>query len=153
MRLRCEKGVAMIEMAIVTPILFLLLFGIIESSLFLYNQAQITNAAREGARTASIFDVDPDGNVIDFCQANNTKVVSAINTFANDNLISFGDNFLGALDIQKVPSDGITTCRVRVNFTYDFLVLPNILTAFLGGSPSGTLDLQGEATMPLEYQG
>ena len=45
----------MVEFALVAPLLFVLLFGIIESCLILYDQAFITNASREGARYAAMY--------------------------------------------------------------------------------------------------
>ncbi len=47
-------GAAVVEMAVVTPLLLTLLFGIIEfGNSFMFRQI-LTNAAREGARTSAI---------------------------------------------------------------------------------------------------
>lgn len=51
-RLR-ERGVAMVEMAIVVPLLVLLAFGTIETSYLLMEQNNVRSAAREGARIAA----------------------------------------------------------------------------------------------------
>jgi len=53
LRLNSQEGAAMIEFAIILPLLLLFIFGIIEFSLALFNQQVITNAAREGARRGS----------------------------------------------------------------------------------------------------
>ncbi len=45
-----RKGSAVLEMALILPILLTLLFGIIEFSRVLSVKQVITNAAREGAR-------------------------------------------------------------------------------------------------------
>jgi len=45
-----QKGAAALEFAIVLPLLVLLVFGIIDTGLLLYNKQVITNASREGAR-------------------------------------------------------------------------------------------------------
>jgi Flp pilus assembly protein TadG len=45
-----QRGAALVEFAIVLPLLLLLVFGIIEFGFLLYDQAVITNASREGAR-------------------------------------------------------------------------------------------------------
>jgi Flp pilus assembly protein TadG len=50
MHLKREEGAAAIEFALLLPLLMLILFGIIEFGLVLYNQEVITNASREGAR-------------------------------------------------------------------------------------------------------
>jgi len=44
----------MVEFAIAAPILFLMIFGIMEGGWLYYNQNQITDAAREGARYAAV---------------------------------------------------------------------------------------------------
>jgi len=49
-----EKGAAAVEFAILLPFLAVLVFGIIEFGLLLYNQQVITNASREGARAAIV---------------------------------------------------------------------------------------------------
>ena len=51
---KSEKGQAMVEMALVLPILLILLGGIIDFGWLFYNQLALTNAAREGARYAAI---------------------------------------------------------------------------------------------------
>ena len=49
-----ENGAAAVELAILLPFLAVLVFGIIEFGLLLYNQQVITNASREGARAAIV---------------------------------------------------------------------------------------------------
>jgi Flp pilus assembly protein TadG len=56
-----QKGVAAVEFAIVAPLLFLLIFGIISYGIMLYNQALITNATRTGARAGIVFSVSGNG--------------------------------------------------------------------------------------------
>ena len=53
----------MVEFAIVAPIFFLLLFGIIEAGRFIYTYETLNNATREGARYAIVngANVDPIG--------------------------------------------------------------------------------------------
>ncbi len=48
--LKNERGGSLIEFVLIAWVLFLILFGIIEFGLIMYNQAVITNASREGAR-------------------------------------------------------------------------------------------------------
>jgi Flp pilus assembly protein TadG len=50
MTIKNQKGASAVEFAIIAPLLFVLLFGIVEGGLALYNKAVITNACREGAR-------------------------------------------------------------------------------------------------------
>jgi len=50
-----ERGISAVEFALLLPLLVLILFGIIEFGLLLYDQALITNASREGARAGAMF--------------------------------------------------------------------------------------------------
>lgn len=47
-----ERGVTIVESAVIMVIFFMLLFGVIEAGRFLNHRQVLTNAAREGARFA-----------------------------------------------------------------------------------------------------
>ncbi len=53
---RRQRGAALVEFALVSSLLFLLLFGIIELGLLLGDQALVGAAAREGVRSAAVGD-------------------------------------------------------------------------------------------------
>ena len=57
-----EQGQALVEMALVLPLLFLLLFGVIEMGRIGYAYITVSNAARAGGRTATIGGTDLDIN-------------------------------------------------------------------------------------------
>jgi Flp pilus assembly protein TadG len=48
-----RRGVSIVELAIVTPLLLLLIFGVIEYAWLFLKASGISNAAREGARYAA----------------------------------------------------------------------------------------------------
>lgn len=50
-----SRGQSLVEMALVLPILALLLIGVFEIGMLLYAHVQVANAAREGARAASLY--------------------------------------------------------------------------------------------------
>ncbi|MDI6825395.1 MAG: pilus assembly protein [Bacillota bacterium] len=52
--LRSERGQALVELAVVLPVLFLILLGITEFGLAMNDQIVVAAAAREGARYAAI---------------------------------------------------------------------------------------------------
>ncbi len=54
-----ERGVAMVEAAIVTPLLLMLLFGIIEFGFMFKDTLTLANSSRAGSRMASAAAVDP----------------------------------------------------------------------------------------------
>ena len=53
---RTQRGAALVEFALVSALLCLLLFGIIEMGLLFQDQAEVSQAAREAARSAAIGD-------------------------------------------------------------------------------------------------
>lgn len=55
-----EHGQALVEMALVLPLFFLLLFGVIEMGRIGYSYITVSNAAREGGRVATIGGTDLD---------------------------------------------------------------------------------------------
>ena len=74
-----QRGVSAIEFAIVLPVLLAILLGIVNYGLLMYNQAVITNAAREGARWASIHNTAATGD----------EACDVARNYAEDHLISF----------------------------------------------------------------
>lgn len=54
MKLKDQKGQALVEMALLLPLLLLVVFGITEFGRALYIENTLVNAARDGARKASI---------------------------------------------------------------------------------------------------
>lgn len=58
---RDERGQAMVEFALIAPVLFLLVFGIIQTGLLFGKQLDLKSATRDGARrgAVSITNADP----------------------------------------------------------------------------------------------
>ena len=82
MRLSSEKGTALIEFALVLPILLVLTAGLIEFGIALYDKAMVTNASREGARAGIAF-----GWPNDYCNDANGTVQTVVNNYLQDHLI------------------------------------------------------------------
>jgi Flp pilus assembly protein TadG len=133
-----EMGVAAIEFAIVLPVVFLLLIGIIEFSILLYDKGMITNASREGARFGIVF-TDP------LPRYDEGNIEGVVKEYASANLINFNNdpNALTAtakhvdddnteLDVSAAnAADVIDTgeaLKVVVTYNHGFLVLPNFMT-------------------------
>lgn len=156
--LRSEKGVSAVEFALIAPLLFVLTFAIIEFGLLLFDKAVITNASREGARAAIVYNTDGS----DYTPLSRAEIVSVVTDYANGYLINLGpsgSSLLTEADIivDYFDTDGTSITDpveggdvlVTVNFTYDFLILPN-LTGLLGGSFTGDIDLEGRTRMRME---
>jgi hypothetical protein len=59
-----ERGAALIEAALVTPIFFLLIFGIFEFGLLYRNSLTTNNAAHQGVRSASVGGQRPESDYL-----------------------------------------------------------------------------------------
>jgi Flp pilus assembly protein TadG len=141
MKRKDQSGSSMVEFALVLPLLMILLLGIMEFGLVLYDKAIITNASREGAR-AGILAVD---------SRTEAKVKAAANKAASDyllnNLVTF---HAGDLQIEPVlsgsaPYKNSDTLTVKVKYKYGWLALPG----FLLGLPS-PLELSATSQMRFE---
>jgi len=53
-----ERGAALVEFALVLPILLVILLGILDFGLYYYNDLQLTHVARDAARYLSVGKVD-----------------------------------------------------------------------------------------------
>ncbi len=91
-----ESGVAAVEFALILLPLLLIIFGIINFGVLLSNQAIITNAAREGARWASIHSTATYGNgcsnsysltPVDPCQVAYTYASSKLINFSSSDTL------------------------------------------------------------------
>ena len=54
-----QRGAAALEFAIVLPVLILLLVGVVDFGMVMGAQAQVSNAAREGARAGALTGLQP----------------------------------------------------------------------------------------------
>jgi Flp pilus assembly protein TadG len=135
--LKREEGAAMVEFALVLPILLMILIGIMEFGIILYRQEVITNASREGAR-AGIIIRNPRTEPI---------IQSVVNDVVDTYLEGAGLDSSKASKSASAPSCCATgePLTVNITFPYDFLVLPNFAVGL-----SSTLNLSATTVMKLE---
>ena len=112
--LKSQRGVAAVEFAIVLPILVILLAGIIEFSLLLYNQQVITNASREGARAA----INPIPKIED-----KADITSIVEDYCFQRMITFG-SITNPLEVDVIGLNGASGSDmiVIVKYEYGFLI-------------------------------
>lgn len=121
---RAETGQSLIEMALVSGLLLLILGGVLDIGRAFNNYIIITNASREGARYASRFPDDAGG----IQQA-------AIQEAANSGVSLTGGN------IAIAGLGGLAGDPIRVTVTYDF---STIMVGILGIE---TITLRGSTEM------
>ncbi len=131
-RPRAKRGMAMLEFVFILPVLLLVLFSIIEFGLLFGRWQTLTNAAREGARTAVVYrkdcvvaDVETEVRTIVKNYAASLNIVLA------DPNITIAGPCLGAG----------TQSSVQVDWPFVFRVVPG----FSGLSP--TINLVGNSVM------
>ncbi|MDA3789080.1 MAG: pilus assembly protein [Desulfobacula sp.] len=134
--LKNQKGAAVVEFAIVLPLLIIFTFGIIEFGVILFDKALITNASREGARFGILFN-DPLHTVEEI--QDRVK----IHLDYGNRLINLGGP---PSEIGILPVLNGSLLSVTVNYSYDFLLLPNFVPALL----PGTMNLSSVTTMRME---
>ena len=128
-KLISEKGIAAIEFALVLPVLIMLVFGIIEFSLLLYDKQVITNASREGARFGIVL-LDPDNPGE---RRSDGEITSVVNTYCSTYLISFGSPSPPTTSITRAGTGFGDDLTVSVAYKYNFLLLPNFVAGLAGG--------------------
>jgi Flp pilus assembly protein TadG len=155
MKIRDEKGGSLIEFAVIAPLLFVIVFGIIEFGLLIYDKAMITNASREGARSGIVFDTNlrnSNGTII--FSAVRTKVNAVVVNYCSTHLISLGggSGSPSSINVAPVDIDGSPGIQVNVTYPYQFMVLRPIVELMLHGSTGipGSITLGAETVMRLE---
>ena len=147
---KLQKGTSIVEFAFVAPLFFLLLFGIIEFSVILFDKAVITNASREGARAGIVFR-DGDRTIGGAgVGAETTDIENVINNYASAYLMSLGgtssittvvtrndNNTNGIFDV----GDELT---VDVQYPYSYLILPGFVNALSDFSLGATTVMRAE---------
>lgn len=100
--MRKRRGAAVVEFAIITPIFFLLVFGMLEYGRLVQVSQVTTNASREGARYASACNAKPDD----------------ARAWAKTYLQNSGiDPAVAQVDISPAQDGQPITCRVTVPYS------------------------------------
>jgi TadE-like protein len=137
-RLMCDRGAELIEFAIVTPLLLLLVFGIANFGLMFQRYEVLTNAAREGARVAALpgyLGPDVQNRVTQYLTG--SAVTPVTTTYLTPAPVNVG----GAC---------ITLRGATVTYDYSFIGLGGIIKLFPGGSGFTTKTLTATALMRYE---
>lgn len=135
-KLRTQRGTAVVEFAVILPLLVVIVFGIIEFSVLLYDKAMVTNASREGARVGIVFNVDGNG---DWIGVSDTTIRNTVNSYLSSYLISLGNPAATVSIPDPVrttnPDTGAYspggTLTVSVTYTYTFMVIPNFIASII----------------------
>ena len=122
--LKSERGQAMVEFALVLPVLLTLLCGIIDFGWIYYNQITLNNAAREGARYAVIH-YDPADD------------------WRESRMMA---DMVGVKNAVAIVSDPVEQ-QITASVTADAPILTGFTSTIIG---KRSVDLHAECTMRLE---
>lgn len=136
-----QKGLALVEFALVVPLLFVILFGIIEFGILIYDKAMITNASREGARAGIVFSA-PN-------RISDDVIRQVVRDYCEAHLISFGAGATVTIPITRTGNNAGDSLTVTVDYPFRFLVFSNVL-ALIGGGVGNLVNLSAETVMRLE---
>lgn len=137
---RGERGAELIEFAFSLPVLLLVFAGIIDFGLLFQRYEVVTNAAREGARIASL----PGYSSADVTARVNAYITNGISKTAT------ATTTVTPVSIAVATGPAVQANQVEVQHTSAFIVIGPIASLFKGGGTFGTITLTGRATMRVE---
>jgi Flp pilus assembly protein TadG len=128
-RARGSRGQALVELALIVPIMAVLFLATIDLGRVFYSQITITNAAREAAMKAA---EDPTSYTAGTCNATTSKVVCAAINEARNSFVT-----VSAADVSMSCTPACTKSygnRATVTVLGHFNLLTPLMSAFTGGS-------------------
>jgi Flp pilus assembly protein TadG len=132
--IRSSRGQGVVEFAMVSPVLFLLLFGIMEGGWLLFHNHQVSNAAREGARYA-VVNGEMSGTVAT-SESIRDEVIQRVSVSNLDSM---------TLELSLLDGGMQPESRIRVDVEYSH----QTLTGFIFNG--ATIDLSSSSTMRVHY--
>jgi len=112
--LKNDKGQALVEFALVLPLLLLLLFGIIEFGRVFGAELTVSNSAREGARVGAV-------------GADDSVIIARAATAAG-----ILDSSLLSVGITPEESARVRGGDIQVNVSYPVTIVAPFISAFTG---------------------
>jgi Flp pilus assembly protein TadG len=143
-----ERGAALVEFALVVPLLLVVIAGIVDFGFVFQRYEVITNAAREGARLASLpayeapaVETQVRAYVASGLSMSDTNTVMPASGSPKGVEVTYPDLTISGVDIP--------TAVVTVNYQHQFLLLGPMLS-LINGSWGGTIVLTASSQMRLE---
>ena len=130
---RRSRGMAAVELALVLPLFLVMVFGMVEFSLMLYDKAVITNASREAAR-AGIVASSPKLTI--------GQIQTVATNYCSTSLISLGAAAVPTVTVTGAGGGYGTALSVTVSFVYSST---GVLSFF--GLLNSTLNLTATSVM------
>jgi hypothetical protein len=150
-RSKSGRGQTIVEFALILPLLVILMLGVIEFGILLYDKAIVTNASREGARAGVVFRADTVTG--EYSRLVESEIQDTVRNYLQAGLFTFSatahEPTITPTWIGTPVSHGGTgvELRVEVRYTYTFLALPRF-----GNWGSNSIELNATTIMRMEIQ-
>ena len=151
-----NKAQAMVEFALVLPLLLLLLYGILEAGRLLFIYSSVVTASRQAVRYGSATG-EGSGGVPRYQDCDGIRLaaqrVDYLNAFADDDIVieydsgpntPISDTCDGAVDPSVSPSTG-NNSRLRVTIDGDYLPIVPKIVGFLERSDSKSNPIKAQS--------
>jgi len=149
LRLCTQRGNALVEFALVLPLLLLIFAGIVDFGFLFQRYEVITNAAREGARIGVLpgYDAaDVEQRVLDYVQA-------GLFMSADDAATAVGTPDVQTVMLAAGTGAPFAATQVTVSFTYNYLIIGPIVNLVTGGGWAASITINSRSTMRREILG
>jgi Flp pilus assembly protein TadG len=154
---RGERGAALVEFALVLPLLLVVIAGVVDFGFLFQRYEVVTNAAREGARLASLPSYNGQTTLIrahvrNYVQqglalSNAALDATVPNTTAGVNIANVTLSYTANGNTYQIPAVSVT-----VNYNHTFLLLGPVL-GLIGGTWGNSMNIVGFSQMRLEVAG
>jgi Flp pilus assembly protein TadG len=145
-RLRDARGDALVEFALVAPLLFLVLFGMIDFGKAFNYWLDENHLAAQAARLAAVDNTSPAGTCLDGTTPTGSPLLlSYIKCNADSSQLR--SNATVCVHFPAAGAPTVTGNPVKITVSTDYTWLP-IIGSLFGGA--GTTTITGDATMRLE---
>lgn len=133
-RLRSNKqeGASLVEFSLLAPLFVVLLFGLVEFGLAIYNKGVVTNASREGTRFGVVFTTP-------------RKTTGEITAKVQEYLTKSGFTDTVTVNVTGAGGTSGNPLSVTVTYPYNFQVLPNFVCSL-----TGTINFTSNTVMLME---
>jgi Flp pilus assembly protein TadG len=132
LRHKKQEGASLVEFSVIAPLFVVLLFGLVEFGMSIYDKELLTNASREGARFGVIYCTP---------RKTSTQIQSQVQTY----LTNAGFTDTATINVTGAGGNSGDSLTVSVLYPYHFTVLPNFVSGL-----AGTMNLTANTIMLME---
>ena len=122
----------MVEFAVMAPLFVVLLFGLVEFGMFIYDKGVLTNASREGARFGVVYTAP---------RKTTTEIQNKVQAY----LTNSGFTDTASINVTGAGGSSGSQLTVTVTYPYHFQVLPHFVSGL-----AGTMNLNANTIMLME---